>query len=92
MKNNSEIILSLTLFFALILNILNSEPESEGSTVYYSTNNKCSFFGNNQKICLENNKLKKNGQELLTISDYSESNYYELIYIKLIMILIAYIV
>ena len=78
MKNNSEIILSLTLFFALILNILNSEPESEGSTVYYSTNNKCSFFRNNQKVCLENNKLKQNGVALLTITDYSESNYYEL--------------
>jgi len=78
MKNNSEIILSLTLFLSLILNILNSEPESEGSTVYYSTNNKCSFFLNNQKICLENNKLKKNGVELSTITDYSESNYYEL--------------
>ena len=92
MKNNLEIILSLSLFFALISNVLNIEPDSEGSTIYYSPTNKCSFYGYNQKICLENEKLKKNGQELLTISDYSESNYYELIYIKLIMILIAYIV
>ena len=78
MKNNSEIILSLSLFFALIPNVLNIEPDSEGSTIYYSPTNKCSFYGYNQKICLENEKLKKNGQELLTISNYSLSNYYEL--------------
>ena len=78
MKNNSEIILSLSLFFALILNVLNNEPVSEGSTIYYSTNNKCSFYENNQKICLENEKLKKNDHKLLTISNYSQSNYYEL--------------
>ena len=78
MKNNSEIILSLSLFFALIINVLNNEPVSEGSTIYYSTNNKCSFYENNQKICLENEKLKKNDHKLLTISNYSQSNYYEL--------------
>ena len=67
MKNNSEIILSLSLFFALILNVLNNEPVSEGSTIYYSTNNKCSFYEDYNKICLNKEKLYNKEYKVLTI-------------------------
>ena len=78
MKNNSEIILSITLFFTLILNVLNSEPVSKGSTVYYSTNNKCSFYENYKKICLNKDNLYNIDHQITQISNYLESNYYEL--------------
>ena len=78
MKNNSRIILSLTLFIASLLNLLNSEPVSEGNTIYYSRNKKCAFYGNNQKFCLVNEKLYNNNEVILSIEEYSEYNYYEL--------------
>ena len=46
--------------------------------IYYSTNNKCSFYKDYNKICLNKEKLYNKEYKSLTITDYSESNYYEL--------------
>jgi len=77
-----KIILALTLFFSSLLNLLKSEGLPEGSTIYYSTNNKCVIYGREQKICSENWELYNNyqGNKIIIseITNYSESNYYEL--------------
>ena len=76
-----KIILALTLFFSSLLNLLKSEGLPEGSTIYYSTNNKCVIYGGEHKICLENRELYNYRDikiKILEITDYSESNYYEL--------------
>ena len=77
MKINSEIILSLTIFFSLLKKL-----DSIGSTIYYSRNKKCVIYSDDSKICLKNEYLYNDDKncihQILIITNYSESNYYEL--------------
>ena len=50
MKINSEIILSFTFFFTLLLKLVNSQIVPVGSTIYYSTTRKCVIYRRNSEI------------------------------------------
>ena len=81
MKINSEIILSFTFFFTLLLKLVNSQIVPVGSTIYYSATRKCIIYGINSEICIYGEKLKSingnNNIEIETIN-YSGKNYYEI--------------
>ena len=84
MKINSEIILSFTFFFTLLLKLVNSQIVPVGSTIYYSATRKCVIYRRNSEICIDGEKLKsinenndENNEDIETINN-SGKNYYEI--------------
>ena len=81
MKVNSEIILSLTFFFTLLLKIVNLEKVPVRSTIYYSAYRKCVIYKENSKICIDVENLYESIDESrddIETINHSGKNYYEI--------------
>ena len=81
MKVNSEIILSLTFYFTLLLKIVNLEKVPVRSTIYYSAYRKCVIYKENSKICIDVENLYESIDESrddIETINHSGKNYYEI--------------
>ena len=82
MKNNLRNIFSLTFFITIISKVICQEIRRVGSTIYYSRNRKCAIYYENIEICLDNGtlivKTQPQNEKKIELTDYSETNYYEL--------------
>ena len=85
MKVNSEIILSLTFYFTLLLKIVNLENVPVRSTIYYSKTRKCVIHKENSKICIDVEYLYESINEStfdIETINHSGNNYYEINLLK----------